>query len=156
MIIVYLSIRFAGKENPYFCSITCVVSCFRNYSVAFQGHELIVARFELNPVTCSWDQVVVAILIIVCPWEHAVIRRIGGDIYNRELITTEDGGTLGLDWFKEGNLHEGWKPDTPIVLVMHGITGGYRESDHAIVDVVRKLNALFPNRRQDSSSQRHF
>lgn len=53
----------------------------------------------------------------------AVIRRIGGNIYTRELITNEDGGTVGLDWFKESNEQKGWKPATPIVLVMHGITG---------------------------------
>lgn len=34
-----------------------------------------------------------------------------------------DGGTLGLDWYKNSNESNDWCPNTPIVLVLHGITG---------------------------------
>ncbi|KAI0344177.1 AB-hydrolase YheT [Trametopsis cervina] len=47
--------------------------------------------------------------------------------YERTLIRTVDGGTLGLDFtpsHSAPHLHE----DTPIVVVLHGLTGGSHES----------------------------
>lgn len=38
-------------------------------------------------------------------------------------MTMSDGGTVGLDWFVDSNDDDQWNPDTPIVLVMHGLTG---------------------------------
>ncbi|KXZ44301.1 hypothetical protein GPECTOR_70g532 [Gonium pectorale] len=47
--------------------------------------------------------------------------------YNRQLILTTDGATLGLDWFNgcdaDGDLH----PSVPVLLVCHGINGGSHE-----------------------------
>lgn len=46
--------------------------------------------------------------------------------YTRTLIRVPDGGTLGLDWTEPED--EGLPPDAPIVVVMHGLTGGSYES----------------------------
>ncbi|KAF8212259.1 Alpha/Beta hydrolase protein [Mycena galopus ATCC 62051] len=46
--------------------------------------------------------------------------------YNRQLIQLEEGGTLGLD-FAPAN-HAKFKEDTPIIVVLHGLTGGSYES----------------------------
>ncbi|KAK7033516.1 hypothetical protein VNI00_012738 [Paramarasmius palmivorus] len=43
-------------------------------------------------------------------------------VYNRTLIKTYDGGTLSLD-FTPTNFSDA-KEDTPIIVVMHGLTGG--------------------------------
>ncbi|GMH39559.1 hypothetical protein BSKO_07457 [Bryopsis sp. KO-2023] len=56
-----------------------------------------------------------------------VIRRIGGNVYERELLRFADGGTVGLDWFKDSANSSKWGPETPIVLVLHGLTGGSQE-----------------------------
>lgn len=53
----------------------------------------------------------------------SVLRRFGGDCYDRELKTMSDGGTVGLDWFADSDEEDNWKADTPIILVMHGLTG---------------------------------
>ena len=47
----------------------------------------------------------------------------GSDCYERQLVTMSDGGTVGLDWFADSNEEDRWSPSTPIVLVMHGLTG---------------------------------
>lgn len=52
-----------------------------------------------------------------------VLRRFGGDCYERELLIVPDGGAVGLDWFADSNDEEKWKETTPIVIVMHGLTG---------------------------------
>ncbi|KAJ2848720.1 hypothetical protein IWW36_003125 [Coemansia brasiliensis] len=46
--------------------------------------------------------------------------------YERELITTEDGGTIGLDWSPP---FEQLPPDNrPIVVLSHGLSGGSQET----------------------------
>lgn len=44
-------------------------------------------------------------------------------MYERELVTMNDGGTISLDWFADSNDFDTFQPTTPIVLVMHGLTG---------------------------------
>ncbi|KAF9506562.1 hypothetical protein BS47DRAFT_1352637 [Hydnum rufescens UP504] len=46
--------------------------------------------------------------------------------YTRTLIRVPDGGTLGLDWTEPGD--DTLSPDTPIVVVLHGLTGGSYEA----------------------------
>lgn len=41
----------------------------------------------------------------------------------REVLTTSDGGEVGLDWLEDAGL----SPDAPILLLMHTITGSSRE-----------------------------
>lgn len=42
--------------------------------------------------------------------------------YHRQLLPTDDGGTLALDWFlKPGTVQ--LPAETPVVLVLHGLTG---------------------------------
>ncbi|TBU32393.1 AB-hydrolase YheT [Dichomitus squalens] len=47
--------------------------------------------------------------------------------YDRKLIRTLDGGTLGLDFTPPAE-ERTLKDDTPIVVVLHGLTGGSHES----------------------------
>ena len=42
-------------------------------------------------------------------------------LFDRELITLPDGGTISIDWAREGATQP---PDTPIIVMAHGITGG--------------------------------
>ena len=48
-------------------------------------------------------------------------------IYERTLISLPDGGTLGLDFTPRKQDRE-LPPDTPIVVVLHGLSGGSHES----------------------------
>ncbi|GAM21488.1 hypothetical protein SAMD00019534_046630 [Acytostelium subglobosum LB1] len=41
----------------------------------------------------------------------------------RETLIMEDGGTVSLDWFELGD----FKPDTPTIVMLHGLTGGSHE-----------------------------
>lgn len=43
--------------------------------------------------------------------------------YSRDLLVAPDGGTVALDWFRRSNLDRSLPPDTPILLVFHGLTG---------------------------------
>lgn len=45
-------------------------------------------------------------------------------VYKRTLLRLKDGGTIGLDFTDGGHV----TPETPIVVVMHGLTGGSYES----------------------------
>ncbi|OBZ75228.1 Abhydrolase domain-containing protein [Grifola frondosa] len=47
--------------------------------------------------------------------------------YDRTLLRTLDGGTIGIDITPPGN-EDTLKEDTPIVVVLHGLTGGSHES----------------------------
>ncbi|KAL3159563.1 hypothetical protein ABBQ38_009979 [Trebouxia sp. C0009 RCD-2024] len=47
-------------------------------------------------------------------------------MYDRQPITTTDGGTVALDWFQPRGYAK-LPTDTPVVLVLHGLTGGSRE-----------------------------
>ena len=53
--------------------------------------------------------------------------------YQRQMFTFSDGGEVGLDW-----VHDNHAPDTPIVLILPGITGS-SQSDYnrALVNVLR-------------------
>lgn len=56
--------------------------------------------------------------------------------YERELITTEDGGTIGLDWSPPfSQLPE--DDNRPIVVISHGLSGGSRET--YVQDTVKHL-----------------
>ena len=44
--------------------------------------------------------------------------------YKRQLLSTEDGGTVALDWYTGG--HTAKLPThAPVVLVLHGLTGTF-------------------------------
>ena len=43
--------------------------------------------------------------------------------YSRQLLTTEDGGTIGLDWFRGCDAPGVLPPAAPVLLVLHGLTG---------------------------------
>ncbi|KAL3157532.1 hypothetical protein ABBQ32_011990 [Trebouxia sp. C0010 RCD-2024] len=47
-------------------------------------------------------------------------------MYDRQPISTTDGGTVALDWFQPRGYAK-LPADTPVVLVLHGLTGGSRE-----------------------------
>ncbi|KAL4067606.1 Alpha/Beta hydrolase protein [Scleroderma yunnanense] len=47
-------------------------------------------------------------------------------VYKRTLLRLKDGGTIGLDFTPVDSGH--MAPDTPIVVVLHGLTGGSYES----------------------------
>lgn len=47
--------------------------------------------------------------------------------YERKLLRTVDGGTIGLDFTPNGSQPH-IKKDTPVVVVLHGLTGGSHES----------------------------
>ncbi|OJA21619.1 hypothetical protein AZE42_01663 [Rhizopogon vesiculosus] len=47
-------------------------------------------------------------------------------VYNRTFLRLLDGGTLGLDFTPVDDSH--LTPETPIIVVMHGLTGGSYES----------------------------
>ncbi|KAJ1666947.1 hypothetical protein IW140_004797 [Coemansia sp. RSA 1813] len=47
-------------------------------------------------------------------------------MYERELITTNDGGTIGLDWSPP--FAEMPEDDRPIVILSHGLSGGSQET----------------------------
>lgn len=62
---------------------------------------------------------------ILMPWClcHAVLR--GAAInagWVRQLVATPDGGQFALDWW-QGEVSTNVPPETPIVLVLHGVTG---------------------------------
>lgn len=43
-------------------------------------------------------------------------------MYDRQPMTTEDGGTVALDWFQPRGYAK-LPTDTPVVLILHGLTG---------------------------------
>ena len=43
--------------------------------------------------------------------------------YSRQLLITEDGGTIGLDWFRGCDAPGVLPPAAPVLLVLHGLTG---------------------------------
>lgn len=43
--------------------------------------------------------------------------------YRRQHLISDDGGTLGLDWFNQCERASFADPSTPVLLVMHGING---------------------------------
>ncbi len=45
--------------------------------------------------------------------------------YDRQPVTTQDGGTVALDWFQPRGLDK-IPSDAPIVLILHGLTGDWR------------------------------
>ncbi|MEW5317053.1 MAG: hypothetical protein WDW38_008384 [Sanguina aurantia] len=47
--------------------------------------------------------------------------------YRRQHLISDDGGTLGLDWFNQCERASFAHPSTPVLLVMHGINGGSHE-----------------------------
>ncbi|KAI0798050.1 AB-hydrolase YheT [Abortiporus biennis] len=47
--------------------------------------------------------------------------------YDRTLLRTLDGGTIGLD-FTPPTAEDTYPPDTPVIVVLHGLTGGSHES----------------------------
>ncbi|KAL0036722.1 hypothetical protein WJX79_007437 [Trebouxia sp. C0005] len=47
-------------------------------------------------------------------------------MYDRQPIITQDGGTVALDWFQPRGLDK-ISSDAPIVLILHGLTGGSGE-----------------------------
>ncbi|KAI8322044.1 AB-hydrolase YheT [Martensiomyces pterosporus] len=57
--------------------------------------------------------------------------------YERELIATEDGGTIGLDWSPPFSSMP--EDDRPIVLLSHGLSGGSQEL--YIQETIRHLTA---------------
>ncbi|KAJ1837319.1 hypothetical protein LPJ73_007438, partial [Coemansia sp. RSA 2703] len=60
---------------------------------------------------------------------NALAQRLGGPklvAYERELILTPDGGTLGLDWAP--SFASVPPDDRPVVLVAHGLSGGSHEA----------------------------
>ncbi|KAJ2726428.1 hypothetical protein GGI07_000566 [Coemansia sp. Benny D115] len=57
--------------------------------------------------------------------------------YERELITTEDGGTIGLDWSPP--FEQMPADDRPIVILSHGLSGGSQET--YVQATVKRLTA---------------
>ncbi|KAJ2358655.1 hypothetical protein GGF43_000667 [Coemansia sp. RSA 2618] len=57
--------------------------------------------------------------------------------YERELITTEDGGTIGLDWSPP--FEQLPADDRPIVVLSHGLSGGSQET--YVQHTVKQLTA---------------
>ncbi|KAJ1837376.1 hypothetical protein LPJ73_007421, partial [Coemansia sp. RSA 2703] len=60
---------------------------------------------------------------------NALSQRLGGPrlvAYERELLLTPDGGTLGLDWAP--SFAQVASDDRPVVLVAHGLSGGSHEA----------------------------
>ena len=66
------------------------------------------------------------------PDQHGVINRADAALrtltcraqYERHVVTTEDGGTVALDWFQPQGYAK-LPTDAPIVLVLHGLTGRF-------------------------------
>ena len=55
---------------------------------------------------------------------HAVLRgKLLSTRYSRQLLTTEDGGTIGLDWFRGCDAPGVLPAGAPVLLVLHGLTG---------------------------------
>lgn len=46
--------------------------------------------------------------------------------YARQLLTTGDGGTIALDWWRGCNAPDALPADAPVLLVLHGLTGACR------------------------------
>ncbi|KAJ1965302.1 Telomerase reverse transcriptase [Dipsacomyces acuminosporus] len=55
----------------------------------------------------------------------AMLKRPGLVEYERELINTEDGGTIGLDWSPPFSQMP--EDDRPVVVLSHGLSGGSQE-----------------------------
>lgn len=47
--------------------------------------------------------------------------------YYREIRGMSDGGCIALDWYKDSHVQSHTSPTAPLVLVMHGLTGGSSE-----------------------------
>lgn len=43
--------------------------------------------------------------------------------YRRQLLTTVDGGTIALDWFRGCDAAGALPATAPVLLVLHGLTG---------------------------------
>lgn len=43
--------------------------------------------------------------------------------YRRQLLTTADGGTIALDWFRGCDAAGALPATAPVLLVLHGLTG---------------------------------
>ena len=54
----------------------------------------------------------------------AVLRRWTLDAqYERQLVTADDGGTIGLDYYRGAHTAKSLLVDAPVLLVLHGVTG---------------------------------
>ena len=59
----------------------------------------------------------------------SVLRRCTIDAqYVRQLVVAEDGGTIGLDYFHGSALERSLPRDAPVLLVLHGVSGGMHGS----------------------------
>lgn len=56
-------------------------------------------------------------------------------MYDRQPIVTTDGGTVALDWFQPRGYAK-LPTDTPVVLVLHGLTGDLVTADKFDVHVL--------------------
>jgi predicted alpha/beta-fold hydrolase len=70
---------------------------------------------------------------------HSATRNLPGAVlrgkllstgYARQLLTTGDGGTIALDWWRGCNAPDALPADAPVLLVLHGLTGAYRGQLH--------------------------
>lgn len=53
----------------------------------------------------------------------ADVRRAPNVQYHRILVRLQDGGLVGLDWYKWQDCTKRLPPKAPVLLVVHGITG---------------------------------
>ena len=54
--------------------------------------------------------------------------------FTRQLLSLPDGGVLALDWAELDPHHE--RPDTPVLLVMPGLTGQQKYGRNMICNVI--------------------
>lgn len=58
---------------------------------------------------------------------YAVLRgKLFSADYRRQLLTTADGGTIALDWFRGCDESGALPQAAPILVVLHGLTGAFR------------------------------
>jgi abhydrolase domain-containing protein 1/3 len=73
--------------------------------------------FALSPNMCSTTHAMDV---------YAVLRALSvRGTYTRQHIMTDDGGTLGLDWWQGSDKPGAAPPTAPILLIIHGINGGW-------------------------------
>ena len=56
-------------------------------------------------------------------WDAVLRGKLLSALYSRQLLTTEDGGTIALDWFRGCDAPGALPAGAPLLLVLHGLTG---------------------------------
>lgn len=79
------------------------------------------------PHTCNWHSTAQACAVRDASYARlAVLRQLTmWGRFTRELRAMHDGGCVALDWYRNHQSRACFSPHTPIVLILHGLSGAF-------------------------------